>query len=138
MKTTSLYPVTMSADPARTAAFYRELLELETTFDSGWYVSLAAPGGAPELATVRHDHESIPAGFRTASPAGTLVTVEVDDARAARARAAAMDAPVEMELRDEDWGQRHFMVRDPDGLLVDVIEPIRPSAEFAAQYPQFA
>ncbi len=133
MATTALYPVTMSADPARTAAFYRDLLGLEPAFSNDWYISLAAPGGGPEFATVQRDHESIPAGFRTA-PTGTLVTVEVDDARAVRDRAAALGAPVELELRDEAWGQRHFIVQDPDGALVDVVEPIEPSAEFAAQY----
>jgi hypothetical protein len=38
------------------------------------------------------------------------------------------------DLRSEDFGQRHFLVAAPDGVLVDVITPIEPSAEFAAQY----
>ncbi len=133
MTTRALYPVTMSADPQSTAAFYRELLDLEPTFTSEWYVSLAAPGGDPQVATVLRDHDSVPAAFR-AAPAGTLVTVEVDSADDVRARAGAMGAPVELELRDEPWGQRHFITRDPDGLLVDVVEPIAPSPEYAAQY----
>lgn len=133
MSTIALYPVTMSTDPARTAAFYRELLELEPTFVSDWYVSLSAPGGGAQLATVRRDHGSVPAGFR-AAPSGTLVTVEVEDAAAARDRATGLAAPVELELRDEPWGQRHFIVRDPDGALVDVVELIPPTAEYAARY----
>ncbi|UUY04208.1 MerR family transcriptional regulator [Svornostia abyssi] len=131
--TQAIYPVTMSADPAATAAFYRDLLGLADTFASDWYVSLAAPDGGAQLATVRRDHESIPAGFH-APPAGALVTVEVDDARAIRRRAAAMNVPIELELRDEAWGQRHFICRDPDGLLVDVVELIAPTGEFVAQY----
>lgn len=137
MTTHALYPVTMSADPQRTAAFYRELLDLEPTFTSEWYVSLAAPGGDAQVATVLRDHDSVPAGFR-AAPAGTLVTVEVDQADAVRDRAAAMGAPVELELRDEAWGQRHFIIRDPDGLLVDVVQVIPPTEEFAAQYTDAA
>jgi catechol 2,3-dioxygenase-like lactoylglutathione lyase family enzyme len=133
MATTALYPVTMSDDPATTAAFYRALLGLEPTYESDWYISLAAPGGGPELATVARDHESVPAAFR-AAPRGTLVTVEVDDARAIRRRASEIGAPLELELRDEPFGQRHFMVRDPDGLLVDVVEPIPPAPEFAELY----
>jgi len=29
---------------------------------------------------------------------------------------------------------RHFITRDPNGVLIDVIKPIPPSAEFLAQY----
>ena len=34
----------------------------------------------------------------------------------------------------EDFGQRHFITADPNGVLIDVITPTPPSAEFAAQY----
>jgi catechol 2,3-dioxygenase-like lactoylglutathione lyase family enzyme len=131
--TQDVYPVIVSTDPARTAAFYRDLLGLDTTFAAGWYESLAGPGGSPQIAAVHRDHDSIPTGFST-QPAGVLVTVEVEEADAIRARAEAMQAPIVMETRDEDWGQRHFMTRDPDGLLVDVIEIIPASPEFEAKY----
>jgi hypothetical protein len=39
-----------------------------------------------------------------------------------------------LDIRDEDFGQRHFIVTDPNGVMIDVIKPIPPSAEFAAQY----
>ena len=35
--------------------------------------------------------------------------------------------------RDEDFGQRHFITRT-EGVLIDVIKPIPPSAEFAELY----
>ena len=34
-----------------------------------------------------------------------------------------------LSLRDEDFGQRHFIVAAPDGVLLDVIQPIAPSAD---------
>jgi hypothetical protein len=37
-------------------------------------------------------------------------------------------------LRDEAFGQRHFITRDPAGVMIDVIKVIPPSEEFAAQY----
>ncbi|WP_425465240.1 hypothetical protein [Nonomuraea diastatica] len=39
-----------------------------------------------------------------------------------------------LELRSEDFGQRHFIVADPNGVLIDVITPIAPSAAYAGQY----
>ena len=37
-------------------------------------------------------------------------------------------------LRDEPFGQRHFITADPNGVLIDVIKPIPPSAEYQALY----
>ncbi|RZI75480.1 MAG: glyoxalase, partial [Variovorax sp.] len=39
-----------------------------------------------------------------------------------------------LTLRDEAFGQRHFITADPNGVLIDIVKPIPPSAEFAAQY----
>ena len=62
-----------------------------------------------------------------------LVSFEVDDADAVAARAAAVGAPVVAALATE-LGQHHLMVQDPDGTVVDVIEPVplSPPATSAA------
>jgi len=39
-----------------------------------------------------------------------------------------------LTLRDEAFGQRHFIVEAPGGVLLDVIEPIAPTAEFVDAY----
>ena len=33
-----------------------------------------------------------------------------------------MGLEIAFEYVEEPWGQRHFMVRDPAGLVVDVVE----------------
>jgi hypothetical protein len=81
------------------------------------------------IAFVQRGHASVPPGFDAVSGA-VLVSVVVDDAVDAYARAEAMGIPVAQPLRDEEFGQRHFMVVDPDGFLVDVIETITPSVAF--------
>ena len=64
-----------------------------------------------------------------------LVTIEVDDVDAVHERARAARLPIELSLRDENWGQRHFITRDPNGLAVDVVQVIPvTSAEMAGQY----
>jgi hypothetical protein len=37
-------------------------------------------------------------------------------------------------LEDLPAGQRHFICRAPGGVMVDVIQEIQPSPEFAEQY----
>lgn len=132
MRVTSFYPVIMVDDVAASARFYREVLGFETTFESDWYVSLRFEGG--ELAVLDRTHETIPDGFRM-PVAGLLLNIEVDDATTEHARLVGAAGLVErLALRDEDFGQRHFIVEAPGGVLIDVIEPIEPSAEFAAAY----
>ncbi|WP_217183052.1 VOC family protein [Streptomyces sp. AC495_CC817] len=132
MRITSFYPVLMVDDVAGAAAFFRDELGFETTFEADWYVSLRVDGG--ELAVLDHRHETIPAGFRE-PVSGLLLNVEVDDAAAAHRRLVAeRGLPERLTLRDEAFGQRHFIVEGPGGVLIDVIEPIEPSAEFAAAY----
>ena len=63
-----------------------------------------------------------------------LINFEVEDPDAVYERLQAAGVPVLHTLRDEDFGQRHFIVADPNGVMIDVIKPIPPSAEYAAQY----
>ena len=39
-----------------------------------------------------------------------------------------------LPIKSEDFGQRHFIVEASGSVLVDVIQVIPPSAEFAANY----
>ncbi|HZF68104.1 MAG TPA: VOC family protein, partial [Gemmatirosa sp.] len=65
---------------------------------------------------------------------GVILNFEVDDAAAVWARLRDAGAPVLLALRDEPFGQRHFILEGPGGVMVDVIENIPPAPEFAAAY----
>ena len=130
----ALFPDIQSARLAESRDFYVRLLDLEVAFDSDWYVLLRDPRRPRlQLAFVADGHPTVPAAFH--GPArGLLVTVEVDDVDAVHARAVAGGIELAQELRDEEFGQRHFMAVDPNGLLVDVYQPIPFSAAFAAAH----
>lgn len=122
----ALFPLTFTAAPADARDFYVTLLGFDVVVDVGWYVQLAMPDDPSiRIAFVAADHHSVPEAFR-ATPAGVAVTVEVDDVAAVHARAVELGLPVLGELRDEEWGQRHFHTQDPTGLLVDVVESVPP------------
>lgn len=132
MSVTSLYPVLMSSDVAAAASFYRDSIGFEVTYESDWYVSLRL--GTFELAILAHDHETIPEGYRN-PPSGVIVNLEVNDVDAVYDRLINQVGlePV-LAIRNEDFGQRHFIVAAPDDVLFDVIQPIPPSAEYADAY----
>ena len=134
MSVTSLYPVLMSHDVSAAATFYRDLLGFETTFETDWYVSLRL--GGFELAIVAHDHPTVPAGYREL-PRGVIVNLEVDDVDALHRRlSGAAGVDVVSPLRDEDFGQRHFLLAAPDGALLDIIQPVAPGEDYAEAYVQ--
>lgn len=138
MKTTSYYPVLMTSDVAGTTAFYVEHFRFAPLFESDWYVHLqSAEDKRVNLGIVQGDHETIPEAGRGRA-AGLLINFEVRDPDAVYERIVAAGLPILRTLRDEPFGQRHFITRDPNGVLIDVIKPIPPSEEFLAQYAQGA
>jgi len=131
---TSLFPDLCTEDVSACRDFYAKLFDMKVVFENDWYAQLQHPEDPRiQIAFVRRDHESVPDGDR-GTAAGVIVTFETEDAAALHARAGTLGLPIVQPLRDEAWGQRHFMTRDPAGLLVDVAELIPPSAEFAGNY----
>ena len=134
MKTTSYYPVLMVDNVAATADFYVEHFRFKALFESDWYVHLqSSEDESVNLAILQGDHETIPAEGRGRA-SGVLINFEVMDPDAVYARVQAAKLPILRTLRDEPFGQRHFITADPNGVLIDVIMPIPPSAEFLAQF----
>ncbi|WP_022893818.1 VOC family protein [Agromyces subbeticus] len=130
----NLYPVLGTTDVAASTRFYVEHFGFELAFEAEWYASLRHPTPPhAELGLLDAVHETIPAGYRVPA-AGVLVNIEVDDVDALATRLIAAGVPVVQALRSEAFGQRHVIVRDPGGVLVDVITPIEPSTEFVASF----
>lgn len=124
---TSLFPTVCADSVEETSALYRDLLGFEEVFVADWYVQLQAPGQPlTQIGIVARDHESVPPEQRRA-PSGVLMGVEVDDVDAVHARVVAAGFPIIRSLRDEEWGQRHFITLDPAGAMVDVITPTDPT-----------
>jgi catechol 2,3-dioxygenase-like lactoylglutathione lyase family enzyme len=119
-------------DVVRSIDFYCSLLGLAVVADVGWYAEIAPFDQPVMVAFVARGHATIPSGCDTAR-GGVLVSVIVPDARATYEVAVSMGAEVVLDLCDEAFGQRHFMAVDPDGFVVDVIEPIPPSMAFRKQ-----
>ena len=54
-------------------------------------------------------------------PAAPGISVEVVDVDAVHARAVEQGFEIAYSLRDEEWGVRRFMLREPSGTLVNVV-----------------
>jgi catechol 2,3-dioxygenase-like lactoylglutathione lyase family enzyme len=135
MKITSYYPVLMTDAVDRTARFYEQHFGFVRAFDSDWYVHLTMPEDASvNLAVLDKDHATIPVEGRGGRAGGILINLEVADVDLEYWRLKGEGLPILLDLRDEDFGQRHFITADPNGVLIDIITPIAPGEDFASQY----
>ncbi|WOS62899.1 VOC family protein [Sinorhizobium fredii] len=138
MKSTSYYPVIMTADVRATADFYVRHFRFEALFVSDWYMHLQSTEDEHvTLAVLDYRHETVPERHR-APVRGLLLNFEVDDPDRLYAELQSAGLPILKTLCDEDFDQRHFITADPNGVMIDVIKPIPPSAEFAKAYEEKA
>ncbi|MCB5168356.1 VOC family protein [Streptomyces bambusae] len=135
-KLSGFYPVLATADVPAARDFYTRHFGFEPTFEADWYVSLRRPDAPQyELALLDHSHPTVPESHRTALRGGLLLNFEVDDVDAEHRRLVTeAGLPELLSLRTEEFGQRHFIVAAPDGVLIDVITVVPPGEEYAAQY----
>lgn len=136
MKINSFYPVVMTKDIAASRTFWINHFSFDVLFDSDWYVSLKACDNSFELALLQPDHPSVPEAFRCPLTGGLIINVEVDDVDYEYERLRQLGLPIHLPLRSEDFGQRHFITADPNGVLIDVIKVIPPAQEYASQYSE--
>ncbi|NYT84365.1 VOC family protein [Pollutimonas harenae] len=134
MKLTQYYPVLMVADVSEVSSFYQAHFGFRPLFESDWYVHLqSVEDENVNLAILDGDHDTIPEAAR-GRVSGMLLNFEVADIDAIYDELKAKGLPILLQLRDEPFGQRHFITRDPSGVLIDIIKPIPPSEEFLAQF----
>ena len=113
MEVRRIVPNVFDADPATTREFYTGLFGLDVAMDMGWIATLVAPGSPRvQMSVFELDGEEGRDPF---------ISIEVDDVEAAHARAVELGFPIEYALRDEPWGVRRFMLRDPAGRVVNVL-----------------
>ncbi|MCT2591974.1 VOC family protein [Streptomyces sp. N2-109] len=131
----SFYPVICTSDVTESRAFYTRHFGFEVVFEADWYVSLRRPEPPHyELALLDHTHPTLPAAYRRPVQ-GLILNFEVADVDAEHRRLiGAAGLTEELALGSEDFGQRHFLLAAPDGVLIDVITPIDPAPSFAAQF----
>ena len=93
--------------------FYSGFLGLDVAMDIGWITTFVAPDNPTAQVSVMSNDES-----ELVVP---NLTVEVVDVDAAHADAVRRGLQIVHPLTDESWGVRRFFVKDPNGLVVNVM-----------------
>ncbi len=119
---TKAHPLTITSKLTETSLFYKTYFDFTEAFTSDWYIQLTHPSGS-ELGIMLPNLSSQPAFLQdTHRGSGIIYTFETDDATSLFATLKTQDAPIVYELKDEEWGQRHFILQDPAGVYVDIVE----------------
>jgi uncharacterized glyoxalase superfamily protein PhnB len=94
--------------------FFVDLFGFEVAMDMGWVMTVASPSNPTAQITIVGGDD----------PAAPGITVEVADVDVVHAKAMERGIEIAYPLRDEEWGVRRLMLRDPSGTVVNVLSPI--------------
>jgi predicted enzyme related to lactoylglutathione lyase len=103
--------------------FYVRLFGCEVLFEGegDWFVLLQL--GEGEIGFMKPNIPTQARVFQAPLQGqGLWIAVDVDDADAQYERIQALGVPIDMPIRDEPWGDRHFVIVDPNGIGVDVVQ----------------
>jgi uncharacterized glyoxalase superfamily protein PhnB len=107
-------PNIRSDRPAETRDFFVDLFGFDVAMDLGWVMTLASPDNpSAQITIVGSDDMAAPG-----------ISVGVADVDAVHAKAVERGLEIAYSLRDEEWGVRRFMLRDPNGTVVNVVSHI--------------
>lgn len=120
----AMFPVMVTPKLDAVKQFYEAVFGFNAVFyDPNFYLHLVSPNTGAQLGFLLPGHDSQPAFLHPIMPAdGYVISLEVKDAAQAYAEAKIMNLNIVMHLKEEVWGQIHFMLQDPAGFRVDIVQ----------------
>jgi catechol 2,3-dioxygenase-like lactoylglutathione lyase family enzyme len=120
----AMFPVMVTLDLDVVKQFYESVFGFNAVFyDPNFYLHLVSPSTGAQLGFLLPNHATQPAFLHPIMSAdGYVISLEVQDAAQAYAEAKNMNLSIAMHLKEEAWGQIHFMLQDPAGFCVDVVQ----------------
>ena len=114
--------------------FYRETLGFSLVFENDNYIEMLAEGSTtmgvsfvtPELS-----------GGEKFTGEGIILSFEVADVDAEFVRLKAAGVRILEELRDKAWGERSFVINDPNGVHVYIYKAIPPTPEYQEVFDKY-
>ena len=97
--------------------FYAGVFGFDVAMDMGWIVTLVSPD-------VPSAQISLVSATEEAAKPIPDITVEVDDVDSVHDAASRGGHEIVYPLTDEEWGVRRFFVRDPGGVVVNVMSHV--------------
>ena len=86
------------------------------------FASLTREDAAINVVFLRRGLPTLPADQRDVRATGLILAFEVTDLEGELARLEGEGVTITMPLTSEEWGERAFQVRDPNGVIVQLVD----------------
>jgi catechol 2,3-dioxygenase-like lactoylglutathione lyase family enzyme len=119
------YPVVITPNLEECRDFYVGHFGFDVVFEADWYIQLKHANGI-ELGFMRPDLSNQPPFLHDAYDGkGIIVTYDVEDAGKEYEKAQKIEGVmIVYPYTEEEWGQKHFILKDPAGVFVDIVEQL--------------
>ena len=120
----AMFPVMVTGELEAVKKFYEMIFGFSVVFyDPDFYLHLVHPHTGAQLGFLLPNHDTQPVFLHNAMPSdGYVISLEVKDAAKAYVEAQKLNLNLAMGLKEEAWGQIHFMLEDPAGFRVDIVQ----------------
>ena len=119
--TASGVALTVDDVPASTA-FLVDHFGFQIEMSADGFASLTRDDCGMHVAFLRRGLSTLPDDQRNDHASGVILALTVDDLEGELARVQAEGVAITMPLTSEEWGERAFQVRDPNGMIVQLVD----------------
>jgi uncharacterized glyoxalase superfamily protein PhnB len=109
-------------DPEASSAFLTEHFGFRQEMAADGFASLAREDVGMSVVFLRRGLATLPTDQRDDHARGLILAFVVDDLEGELARLESERVAITMPLTEEDWGERAFQVRDPNGVIVQLVD----------------
>ncbi|UTW68225.1 VOC family protein [bacterium SCSIO 12643] len=111
-----------------TKDFYSKILGFGVTFENEFYLLMHTPNRQAELSFLLPNHPTQKPIFQTPfAGKGMYLTIEVDNVDEIYKKMNELGVKIEIDIRNEPWGDRHFAIVDPNGIGIDIVTYTKPN-----------
>ena len=112
---------------SETKEFYTDVLGFGVSFENDFYLLMHTPDKISEISFLQPNHPSQKPIFQSPfNGKGVYLTIEVEEVDKVYEKLKNKGVAIEIEIRDEPWGDRHFAIVDPNGIGIDIVTYTKP------------
>ncbi|HEY4023742.1 MAG TPA: VOC family protein [Pseudonocardiaceae bacterium] len=122
MQVTESAVALMVADVDASVGFFTEHFGYRVLMSADGFASIGRDDAAIGIVLLRTGLEVMPAADRDRHADGVTVAFVVDDLEGELARLEREGVTITLPLHTEEWGERLFQVKDPNGVSVELVD----------------